>query len=576
MSTERTLEGNVTLEGIGVGTVAAIGPVRILRAVAPAPADEPVPDDEPAFEAAESAIATALAAVSAALMRAAAQQDDATAAEVLEATAEIAADPELVEQASAAMGEGIGPANAVTRVFATHAQMFAEMGGYMAERVADLHAVRDRVVARLLGWPEPGVPDLDRPSVIIAEDLTPADTLSLPLENVLALGTEAGGPTAHTAIIARQLGVPCLVRTAGVLSITEGTEVAVDAARGTLVVDPDEALRADIHERAARWEELRSDTAPGATADGHRIQLLANIGTVEDARAAAATAAEGVGLFRTEFLFLGRAQEPSIEEQTARYREVLEAFDGRKVVIRTLDAGADKPIAFAGTLTEANPALGVRAYRLSRRAPQVLRHQLEALAQAIAAVPGADAQVMAPMISTPAEAREFQALATECGLSTVGVMVEVPAAALTADRLLEPLDFASIGTNDLAQYTMASDRELGDLADLIDRWQPAILQLIESTAQAGAALGRPVGVCGESAADPCMALVLCGLGVTSLSMSAAAIPPVRYALRRTDLATCREMARAALSAPDATQARRAVVSRLSDEVREALLIDPAL
>ena len=234
----------------------------------------------------------------------------------------------------------------------------------------------------------------------------------------------------------------------------------------------------------------------------HRIQLLANIGTVEDARAAAATAAEGVGLFRTEFLFLGRAQEPSIEEQTARYREVLEAFDGRKVVIRTLDAGADKPIAFAGTLTEANPALGVRAYRLSRRAPQVLRHQLEALAQAIAAVPGADAQVMAPMISTPAEAREFQALATECGLSTVGVMVEVPAAALTADRLLEPLDFASIGTNDLAQYTMASDRELGDLADLIDRWQPAILQLIESTAQAGAALGRPVGVCGESAADP--------------------------------------------------------------------------
>lgn len=564
------------MHGIGVGSFAAIGPVRTLHAVAPAPADEPTPADEPAFEAAEAAIATALAEVSAALLSAAARQDDPTAIEVLEATAEIAADPELVEQAAAAMGEGIGPANAVTKVFAAYAEMFLEMDGYMAERVADLHSVRDRVVARLLGWPEPGIPDLDRPSVITAEDLTPADTLSLELANVLALVTEAGGPTSHTAIIARQLGVPCLVRTPGVLSIPEGTEVAVDAARGTLVVDPDEELRADFREREARWQELREDTAPGATADGHRIQLLANIGTVEDARAAAGTAVEGVGLFRTEFLFLGRTQEPSVEEQAEQYREVLRAFDGRKVVIRTLDAGADKPIAFAGTLPEANPALGVRAYRLSRRSPQVLRHQLEALARAIADLPGTDVQVMAPMISTPAEAQEFHDLATECGIGTVGVMVEVPAAALSAEHVLAPLDFASIGTNDLAQYTMASDRELGDLADLIDRWQPAILQLIERTARAGATLGRPVGVCGESAADPCMALVLCGLGVTSLSMSAAAVPHVRYALRRTDLATCQEMARAALSAPDATQARRAVVSRLSDEVREALLIDPAL
>ena len=247
-------------------------------------------------------------------------------------------------------------------------------------------------------------------------------------------------------------------------------------------------------------------------------------------------------------------------------------------MIRTLDAGADKPIAFAGTLTEANPALGVRAYRLSRRAPQVLRHQLEALAQAIAAVPGADAQVMAPMISTPAEAREFQALATECGLSTVGVMVEVPAAALTADRLLEPLDFASIGTksNSRPVHDGGATGSSAISPTSSTGGSPRSCSSSRAPAQAGAALGRPVGVCGESAADPCMALVLCGLGVTSLSMSAAAIPPVRYALRRTDLATCREMARAALSAPDATQARRAVVSRLSDEVREALLIDPAL
>lgn len=557
--------------GIGVGSTAAVGPCARFTAPPAAPADESAPSGGEAIAAAGAALTEALKQVSADLRADAAEHHGETLGDVLSATAEMADDPALAARATRIIAEGNGPANAITKAVAEFTAMFTEIGGYMAERVADLNSVRDRTVARLLGLEAPGPQTIDEPAVVIAHELTPADTSGLDMSKVIALVTEVGGPTSHTAIIARQLGLPCVVRAAGATRIPEGALVAVDAARGSVVVAPDEATREAIALRMERHRALADDTAPGATSDGHPVQLLVNIGGVEDARAAATGPAEGVGLFRTEFVFLGATAEPSVAEQAGIYREVLEAFTGRKVVVRTLDAGADKPLAYADPGPEPNPALGRRAYRLVRSAPHLVEHQLEALSAAVADCPGTEVQVMAPMISTAAEAADFRRRAEAAGLggrARIGVMVEVPAAALCAEQVLRQVDFVSIGTNDLAQYTMAADRELGALSDLIDRWQPAVLRLVGATARAGAASGTPVGVCGESASDPLMALVLCGLGITSLSMSAPAVPAVRFALRHTPLATCQAMAQAAIDAPDAAAAVSAVQELLDPQARE--------
>ncbi|PZR54922.1 phosphoenolpyruvate--protein phosphotransferase [Xylanimonas oleitrophica] len=561
--------GPTTFQGVGVGRGMVVGPVAKAH---PSPA---VPSDGGPGDA--EALRAAFAAVAATLQERAGAAEGAIA-EVLAATAQIAQDPALLADAEQRVAAGESPAQAVDRAVDRFAEMFRAAGGYLAERVTDLRSVRDRVLALLLGLPEPGVPALEVPSVVVAEDLSPADTAALEVDKVLAIVTEHGGPTGHTAIIAGQLGLPCVVRTTGVMEVEAGREVAVDAATGTVVVDPAEELRAQARERARVQEELEGDTAPGSTADGHAVALLANIGTAADAGRAAATPAEGVGLFRTEVLFLERSSAPTLEEQTAVYAEVLGAFAGRgggdKVVVRTLDAGADKPLAFVTQPGEENPALGVRGYRLVRREPELLRTQLAALAQA-AKDTGTSPWVMAPMIATAQEAADFAALAHEVGLTEpckVGVMVEVPSAALRAADLLRHVDFVSLGTNDLAQYTMATDRLRGSLADLLDPWQPAVLDLVAATARAGAELGKPVGVCGESAADPLMALVLAGLGITSLSMSPGALPAVRHLLRRHDLDTCRAAADAALAATSASEAREAVRALVDPAVRDALAL----
>ena len=312
-----------------------------------------------------------------------------------------------------------------------------------------------------------------------------------------------------------------------------------------------------------------SDVAPGASSDGAPVGLLANIGTAADATRLTDTAVEGVGLFRTEVLFLDRVTAPTVEEQSAVYAEVLRSLAGRKVVVRTLDAGADKPLAFAHQSDEPNPALGVRGYRLVRTMAELLDTQLEALARAERET-GIKAWVMAPMIATPAEARDFATAARAKGLTMVGVMVEIPAAALRATEILAEVDFVSLGTNDLAQYTMATDRTLGELGDLLDPWQPAVLDLVALTAQAGRDLGKPVGVCGESASDPLLALVLAGFGATTLSMSASAVPAVRFSLRRHTMHQLQAIAAAARAAGNAPDARAAALALVEAEVRMAL------
>lgn len=557
----------LVLHGSGVGRGAVVGPVARAH---PAPHVDPSIPPDPDRAGSVAAVEAAFAAVAKTLQERA-DQAGGTIAEVLGATAMMAQDPELVGQVRTRVEGGQAAEVAVDQAVKEFTDLFVAAGGYLAERVTDLRSVRDRVVARLRGLPEPGVPALARPSVVVADDLSPADTAALELDKVLGIVIEQGGPTGHTAIIAGQLGIPCVVRVVGAAGLRDGVEVAVDAATGTVTCEPDDELRARVQARAAALALLAESTGTGATADGHPVALLANIGTAEDADRLTGAAVEGVGLFRTEVLFLGRTTAPSEDEQASTYARALTALEGRKVVIRTLDAGADKPLAFVTRSGEENPALGVRGFRLVRSAEDLLRTQLAAIARA-ATESGGEPWVMAPMVATVEEAAQFAAIARESGVGQVGVMVEVPSAALRAADLLTEVDFISIGTNDLAQYTMATDRLLGELVDLLDPWQPAVLDLVAAAATAGTEAAKPVGVCGESAADPAMALVLTGLGVTSLSMSPAAVPAVRFALSRHTLATCQEVAAAARAGRTAPEARAAALALLDPEVVDVLAL----
>src|SRR5699024_8821891 len=287
-----------------------------------------------------------------------------------------------------------------------------------------------------------------------------------------------------------------------------------DGGAGELLLDPTEDQVAAARQRV----RVRSFDPPGRTKDDHHVALLANVGEVAEAEPAAASGAEGVGLFRTEFAFLGRDTEPTVAEQVEAYAQVFAAFAGRRVVSRTLDAGADKPMPFLTSTEEANPALGVRGIRTSWQDPDVLENQLTAIAEA-AETSEAEVWVMAPMVARVAEAEDFVTACARHGLDRAGVMVEVPSAALLAGPILARAEFASIGTNDLTQYTLAADRLLGSLAPLSTPWDPAVLQLLQYTCDGGAAQSRPVGVCGEAAADPALAAVLVGMGVSSLSMT---------------------------------------------------------
>jgi phosphotransferase system enzyme I (PtsI) len=542
------------LHGLGVSGGVAVGPVARM---APAPA---LPCDSVDADAEQEAAraAAALGAVADELERRAAGVTGA-AHDILVAQALIARDPVLLDGVAARARGGCDAPHAVDAAFAEHRRALEAAGGYLAERVADLDDLRDRAVATLLGLPMPGVPDPGHPFVLVAGDLAPADTATLDPEQVLAIVTERGGPTSHTAILAKQLGIPAVTACAGAAGLEDGGRVLVDGAGGRVVADPSEALVADAERERQELEARRAASrGPGRTADGCPVPLLVNVGGPGDLASQALTDAEGVGLLRTEFLFLDRPTAPTRDEQQRAYANVFDAFAGRRVVVRTLDVGADKPLAFLEQPEEPNPALGLRGVRLARRHPELLDEQLEAIAAA-AAGSRADVWVMAPMVATADEAHEFAAAARRHGLRRVGVMIEVPSAALAARGILEAVDFASIGTNDLAQYALAADRMAGDLADLLDPWQPALLRLIAEAAAAGSALGRPVGVCGEAASDPLLALVLVGLGVTSLSMAAGCLADVRAMLADYSIEDCRVLAARALGMPTAAATRSAAV-----------------
>ncbi|MBV8348712.1 MAG: phosphoenolpyruvate--protein phosphotransferase [Mycolicibacterium sp.] len=549
------LTGVPVVAGVGYAPLIRTGRLTVLDGIDDLPEldERERPAEAARFAAAASAVADRL--------RWRAQHATGAASEVLAATAALAQDRAWLGAAEKRINSGAPAARATVAAVAQFVDVFTQIGGLMAERVADLKDIRDRVVAELSGLPEPGVPHPTQPSVLCAADLAPADTAGLDPDVIVGLATTLGGPTSHTAIIARQLGIPCVVAAAGLDQVPAGTWVMVDGTRGLVTVSPDAAMAADEVNKARRQAELLAGWAgPGATSDGHAVAILANVQDGAAARAARQTPAEGIGLFRTELCFLNRDTEPSLDEQARIYGEVLDAFSGHKVIIRTLDAGSDKPLKFVGHAEEANPALGVRGVRIADGKPGLLERQLAAIAAAAAAT-GTAPWVMAPMISTPAEAKTFAELARSHGL-TPGVMIEVPAAALLADRILEHVEFLSIGTNDLAQYTMAADRMSAELATLTDPWQPAVLTLVAITAKAGARTGKPVGVCGEAAADPLLACVLAGLGVTSLSAAAAAVTGVGAKLATVTMRQCREAADAALGTAGPAAARAAALAVL--------------
>ncbi|MFG2040309.1 phosphoenolpyruvate--protein phosphotransferase [Dactylosporangium sp. NPDC048998] len=540
------------LRGIGVSPGRAAGPVLHLAPPPSLPSPPAVVD----AEAEKDSVRRAVALVAAELTRRADAAAEDTVAEVLRAQVLMATDETLTDAADAAIEAGSAAPHALAAVLAEHRAAFEAAGGYLAERVSDLDDLRDRLVAACLGLPMPGVPSPGHPFVLVARDLAPADTAGLDPSVVLGLVTAEGGPTSHTAILARTLGIPAVVRCIGISDVADAVVVALDGGTGTVSVGVPDDEAVSVNAAAARLRTRQAASqGPGRTADGHPVALLANIGGVRDLTGDV----EGVGLFRTELLYLDRTDPPGEQEQVEAYAAVFSALPGRKVVVRTLDAGADKPLPFLRLAGEPNPALGVRGLRVARRAPQVLSTQLSAIATAAAATE-ADVWVMAPMVATPAEAAEFAAACRAHGLPTAGVMIEVPAAALRAPAILRDVDFLSLGTNDLSQYTFAADRMCGDLAELLDPWQPALIALIAACATAGAEAGKPVGVCGESAADPDFALVLTGLGISSLSMAPRSIPAVREALAAHTLQECRQIAKAALAA-DTPQAARAAAGR---------------
>ena len=547
------------MTGIGVCPGLAVGPLVRMPEPVPEPPAGPVAGDR---DAERARIQPAMEAVAAEL-RARAETAEAETKAILEATSVMALDPGMLDLAVAGVTDkGLSAARAVFEAGNTFRDILAGAGGYIAARVADLEDVRDRIIAAVLGVPVPGIPDPGHPFILAARDLAPADTATVDPDKVLGFVTSEGGPTSHTAILARALGVPAVVACVGALSIREGTTVVLDGGAGTLDPAPSDAAVLDAEKRmAARRGAIHVWRGEGATADGRRILLLANIGDPSSARAAAAAGAEGVGLFRTEFLFLDAATEPTVTEQETAYAEVFAAFPRRKVVLRTLDAGADKPLAFLDQGEEPNPALGVRGLRVAFERPDMLDRQLAAV-KAAADRTSAEVWVMAPMVALASEARWFADRVRSHGLRTAGVMVEIPAAALCARQILEVADFASIGTNDLAQYTMAADRMAGPLAALNDPWQPALLRLVQATGAAGAETGKSVGVCGEAASDPVLAVVLVGLGVVSLSMSARVISEVGELLRTVTFDECTRLAGLAADAADAQTAKARVRAEL--------------
>ena len=458
--------------------------------------------------------------------------------------------------------QGQNAAAAISDQFDELAELFRGLGDeLLAERAADAEDLKNLMLRICLGCGRQELSGLDRDVIVLAEELTPSDTVRMDTAHVKGIATRLGGATAHSAIIARTLGIPAIAgldgwqekRLDGHLAILNGTT-------GELVTDPDtaeqEAYRAQRAAADAEEEEIRVyRDLPSQTADGTALELCANIGTPQEAQQAMAFGADGVGLFRSEFLFMDRSTLPTEDEQFEAYREAAQTMAGKPLIIRTLDVGGDKKLPALDLPEEDNPFLGFRAVRMTLKRPEIFRPQLRAILRAAAY---GDVRVMFPMIGSLEQLRAAKAMLAEqaealraegvrAGTVRVGMMVEIPAAAILAETFAKEVDFFSIGTNDLTQYTLAVERGNGAVAELYEPQHPAVLRLIAMTGAAAAKQHIPCGMCGEAAGDLRLAPAFVGMGVNELSMSPRRIPAVRRLLRGLSMEDCRKVAEALLN-----------------------------
>ena len=479
---------------------------------------------------------------------------------ILQAQALMLDDPALLDGASSLIRKGRPADAAVAETMAPFAEMLrASDDEVFKARAADLEDVVEQLRRALHGVSDMPPPPAT-PSIVVARDLAPSQTAGLDRTLVVGFATEQGTATAHTAILARALGLPAVVGIAGLVdAVADGQSVLLDGDRGTLVIDPSPGSVAHV----AGPRPLVTDAAPAVTKDGRRIDVGCNAANLEDAQRAAAAGADGIGLLRSEFLFLGSDRLPTEEEQVAMLEQVMAAMAPRPVILRTLDVGADKPLPALPQPAEANPALGVRGLRLQLlRRPELLMDQLRAALRIAAGYP---LRLMFPMVSTVDEVRQVKLLLEKARRELnasprmeVGIMVEVPAAAVTADVLAKEVDFFSLGTNDLTQYLFAADRTNPDLASLADSLHPALLRVIDQVVRAAHSEGRWVGVCGEMASDLGAVPLLIGLGVDELSVHPPLVARIKASVRGLEAAECARVATAALQLDSGTAVRRLV------------------
>lgn len=559
------------IKGIPAAPGIAIGPTYQLKrseiVVVDEDCDNPAREEQRLKEAIEKARAQL-----AVLHRQLLSSNAASEAAIFEVHLELLDDAELLDMVLGKIQKKQSAGKAWQTTIELRAQDIAALKDpLLAARSADLHDVGYRVLRILMGVDEQGYVLPEHPVIVIARDLSPSDTASLDRSRVLGFCTAAGGPTAHAAIIARALSLPAVVSAGnGVLELANGTSVILNGVDGTLAVDPP----ADAIERAqsARtlWQAQRSEAEkkaaePALTLDGHRVEVVANVGGVKDARKAVKMGAEGVGLLRTEFLFLDRVDAPSEHEQFEVYRDIALALEGQPVIVRTLDIGGDKPLPYVEVPPEENPFLGERGIRLCLARPDLFRQQLRAILRAASFGP---LRIMFPMVADLSEFLEARALIRELQAEMnapqveLGIMIEVPSAALMADAFAPEVDFFSIGTNDLTQYTLAMDRMHPTLASKSDGLHPAVLRLIAATVEAAHRAGKWVGICGELGADPQAVPILVGLGVDELSVSVPSIPTVKAQIRTLNLTAAQSLAGRALkcaTAPDVRAMMRSAV-----------------
>ncbi len=561
-------------QGISVSEGIAIGPAWVYRPTTPVVVRRKVKDIEREIKRVHLAFAQAREQMDALIERARLRAGKEEAA-IFEAHRLFLEDVELLTAIEEAVRtRSINAEAAIEDVFERYAQMLAQLEDtYFQARSQDVRDVKQRVL-RILGGNKPsGSALLTHPAIVLADDLTPSDTIQFDQAHLLGIGIVHGGPTSHTAILARALGIPAIVNIHLPLDqIPQGVTVILDAEKGEVWIDPPEEVVKAFRKRQARWRirreaERQRAYEPATTTDGRTVEVVANVGNLQDAHQALRMGAEGIGLLRTEFLYLGRSSLPTEREQIRAYQEIFAVMAKRPVVVRTLDVGGDKPTPFLHGGAEPNPFLGWRGIRMIDSQSDVLLQQFRALLIA-AGLTQTDLRIMLPMVSSLEEIEQAQTLfhqareeVTQEGHTVperiqFGIMVEVPSAALLAEHFATKVDFFSIGTNDLTQYTLAVDRTNERVAHLASPFHPAVLRLIAMTTEAAHRAAIWVGLCGEMAADPLATPLLLGLELDEFSMAPASIPRIKQAIRRWDLAECREIAQKALSMPSLSAVRQ--------------------